>query len=152
MRALGRVYDVVPAGAAATAVTVCLKDVSGVGILATAGATATGTLTFTASTLFTGGTTSNVTPANGFGQPNTWYLRSATGTVSWAAQAASWASNVLTIGATSGNVSYVDYLVSGLADTYDYLTVTPGAAVTITAILYDLNVQRKPQNLRIPSA
>ena len=151
MRALGRVYDVVPAGAAATALTVCLKDCSGVGIVASTGATATGTLTFTARTTFSGSQT-NVTPANGFGQPNTWYLRHPANTAAWAAQAASWSSNALTISAVSGDVSYVDYLVSELADTFDYLTVTPGAAVTITAVLYDLTVARTPANLRIPSA
>ena len=155
MRALGRVYDVVPAAAAATALTVCLKDCSGVGIVASTGATATGTLTFTARKTFSG-SQANVTPANGFGQPNTWYLRHPANTAAWAAQAANWggppATNVLTISAVSGDVSYVDYLVSELADTYDYLTVTPGAAVTITAILYDLLVARTPANLRIPSA
>ena len=151
MRALGRVYDVVPAGAAATAITVCLKDCSAVGIVASVGATATGTLTFTASTSF-GGTYVAVQPSAGFGNPPTWYKRSPANTVAWAAQTASWAAGVLTIRSTSGDLCYVDYLVSELADTYDYLKVLPGAAVTVTGILYDLVVQRTPANLRIPSA
>lgn len=151
MRALGRVYDVVAPTAAATAVTVCLKDCSAVGIVAAVGATATGTLTFTASTSFAG-TYVPVQPSSGFGNPNTWYLRSAAGTVAWAPQAASWAAGVLTISSTSGANCYVDFLVSELADTYDYLKVLPGAAVTATAMLYDLTVMRTPANLRIPSA
>lgn len=154
MRALGRVLDVVPAGAAATAIKVCLKDASGVGLLVSVGATATGTLTFTAAKSF-GGTYDPVSPANGFGQPDTWYKRSPANTSAWAAQAASWgggSNNVLTISSTSGDACYLDYLVSELADTYDYLQVLPGAACTITGILYDLKVRRTPENLRIPSA
>lgn len=148
MRALGRVYNVVPN---ASGLAICLRDCSGVGLVAAAGATATGTLTFTAATSFAG-TYVNLTPANGFGQPNTWYLATAAGTAAWAAQVASWSTNVLTIGATSGNVSYLDYLVSELADGYDYVKVTAGANVALTAILYDLTVQRIPANLRLASA
>lgn len=151
MRALGRVYDIVDPNAAATAVTVCVKDCSGVGIYAATGATATGTLTVTARTSFSGSQT-NWTPANGFGQPNTWYIRHPANTAAWAPQAASWASNVLTISAVSGDASYVDFLTSQFADTFDYITVTPGAAVSIVAVLYDLTVARTPANLRIPSA
>lgn len=150
MRALGRLYDVAPAGAAATAVIVNLKDCSGVGVLATVGATATGTLTFTAATTF-GGTYEAVDPANGFGNPGTWYSRAAN-TAHWAANTASWASGVLTISSTSGEICYVDFLVSELADKYDYLQVLPGAAVTATLIPYDLTVARTPELVRIPSA
>lgn len=148
MRALGRVYDVVPL---ASGVDICLKDCSGVGFVATATTVAATTLAFTAKPSF-GGTPKNVTPANGFGQPPTWYLRAAA-TAAWAPQAASWSgTGVLTIGgAAIGAMSYVDYLVSELADTYDYLNVT-AVNCALTAILYDLNVQRIPANLRIPSA
>jgi hypothetical protein len=147
MRALGRVYDVV---VPASGVDICLKDCSGVGLIAVAGATATGTLTFTAKPSF-GGTAKNVTPANGFGQPATWYSRTAN-TAAWVANAASWSTNVLTIDGTQNHISYVDFLVSQLADTYDYLNVTAGTAMTLWAVLYDLTVQRTPANLRIPSA
>jgi hypothetical protein len=145
MKALGRVYNPVFGGA--NAVEVQLKGCSGVGILATASTTATTSLAFTAATSY-GGSTTTVTPANGFGQPPVWFQQTAAGTAAWTKQTASWASNVLTIGATSGYVSYVDFLVSELADTYDYLKITPVNA-SIVVITYDLTVQRVPQNLAI---
>jgi hypothetical protein len=134
---------------AASGVALCLKDCSGIGLLATATSTAATSLAFTAATSF-GGTYNNVTPANGFGQPNTWYQRTAP-TAAWAAQAAAWTTNSLAIGGTINYVSYVDFLVSELADQYDYLKVTATNA-GLTAILYDLTVMRTPANLRIPSA
>lgn len=147
MRALGRVCDQVPG---ASGLAICLKDVSGIEFTAVATTTATTSLAVVGLTKFSGGTSANWTPANGFGQPATWYLRSAN-TAAWAAQAASWASNVLTIAATAGNVSLVDFLVSELADTFDYIKVTATNA-SLHATLYDLNVQRTPANLRIPVA
>lgn len=150
MRALGRLINPVFAGTA-TAGIVSLKECSGVGILAVAGATATGTLTFTAAKSF-GGTYEAVDPANGFGNPDTWYQQTAAGTAAWTKETASWSSGVLTIGATSGYVSYVDFLVSELADEYDYLKVLGGAAITVVLLPYDLTVQRKPENLAIISA
>lgn len=151
MRALGRVYDIIPGMTATTAIKVSAQDCSGIGILATAGQTATATLTVVGLTKYSGGTSSNWTTANGFGQPGTWYYRSAA-TAHWTATTGGWSSNALTVAATSGYMSYVDFLVSEFADTYDYIQVTPGAATTVTAILYDLTVQRTPANLRIPSA
>ena len=148
MRALGRVYNPVFGGTSATEVS--LKGCSGVGILALASSTATTSLAFTAATSY-GGSTTTVTPGNGFGQPSVWYEQTAAGTAAWTKQTASWASNVLTIGATSGYVSYVDFLVSELADTFDYLKVTPVNA-TIVLLPYDLTVQRTPANLAIISA
>ena len=72
MRALGRQYDIL---SAPSGINICLKDCSGIGFLAVNGTTTAAILTVTASTLFTGGTTSNYTTANGFGQPNTGYTR-----------------------------------------------------------------------------
>jgi hypothetical protein len=153
MRALGREYDVVPGIGNAPTITVALKDCSGVGFVVTALQTATATLTVYGATKYTGGTSTAWTPANGFGQPGTFYYRSAA-TAHWTASTttASWSSNALTVAATSGYVSYVDFLVSELADTYDYISVTGGASTQVQAILYDLTVQRTPANLRIPSA
>jgi hypothetical protein len=147
MRALGRVYNPIPG---ASGLAISLKNCSGLGLLAVASSTATTSLAFTAAKSY-GGSYVAVTPANGFGQPSQWYQATAAGTAAWTAQAASWASNVLTIGATSGYVSYVDYLVSELADQYDYLKVTATNA-SLVAIQYDLLVQRTPANLAIPSA
>lgn len=146
MRALGRVYDLIPA---ASGVDICVKDVSGIGFLATTTTTAATSLTVVAKPSF-GGAAANFTPANGFGQPNTWFQRTAN-TAAWTSQAASWASNVLTIAGTISQISYVDFLVSQFADTYDYINVTATNA-GLTAVLFDLTVQRKPANLRIPSA
>lgn len=155
MRALGRVYDVVPGLGNAPTITVCLKDCSGVGFVMTALQTATATMTVSGLTHFSGGTTTTWTTAHGFGQPGTYYTRAAASTGAttvWAAASTSWASNALTVAATSGWVSYVDFFVSELADTYDYISVVAGASTQMQAILYDLTVQRTPANLRIPSA
>ena len=155
MKALGRLYDVVPGLATANTITVCLKDCSGVGVMMTALQTATATLTVSGCTAYSGGTTTAWTPANGFGQPGTYYYRSA-GTAAWTAvstaASTSWSSNALTLSASSGYISYVDFLVSELADSYDYIKLVAGASTTIHAILYDLTVQRTPANLRIPQA
>lgn len=146
MRALGRVYDVVPA---ASGVDICLRDCSGVSFVAVATTTAATSLAFAAKTAF-GGAAQPVTPANGFGQPNTWFQRTAN-TAAWTPQNAVWTANSLAVGATINYISQVDYLVSELADTYDYINVTATNA-SLFVILYDLTVARKPANLRIPSA
>jgi len=148
MRALGRVVDVVfnPSG-----VDICLKDVSGIAYAVVSGSTAT-TLTFVAKPSF-GGSSTTWTPANGFGQTNAVFTRTAN-TAAWVQNTASWASNALTMPAANTQFNYVDILVSQLADTFDYInaTVAGTGATCPMAILYDLTVQRKPQNLRIPSA
>ena len=152
MRALGREYDIVqnPSG-----INICLKDCSGIGFVAVNGTSTAAILTVTASTLFTGGTTTNWTTANGFGQPNTAFTRLTGNTAAWVSQTTSWSTNVLTNAITTTSaIYYVDFLVSELADTYDYINVTvSGSGATLPmAILYDLTVQRKPANLRIPVA
>jgi hypothetical protein len=151
MRALGRLYDVVAGLADANTITVCLKDCSGIGFVLGALQTATATLAVSGTNKYSGGTTTVWTPANGFGQPGTYYYRSAP-TAAWTAASTSWSSNTVTLSATSGYTSYVDFLVSELADTYDYIKVVAGASTRVHAILYDLTVQRTPANLRIPSA
>jgi hypothetical protein len=148
MRALGRVYNPMFAGSAAGEVS--LRGCSGCGVLAVATSTATTSLTVVAAKSY-GGSTTTWTPGNGFGQPGTWYEQTAAGTAAWTAQTASWASNVLTIGATNGYVSYVDFLVSELADGFDYIKVTP-TNCEIVLLPYDLTVQREPANLAIISA
>src|SRR5689334_5574522 len=152
MRALGRVYDVI---SAPSGIDICLKDVSGIGFMAVNGTTTAAILTVVAKPSF-GGTAKNWTPANGFGQPNTMYTRTAN-TAAWIAQnvTSNWSSNVLTVPlTTTGLISYVDFFVSELADLYDYINVTvSGTGCTLpVAVLYDLTVQRTPANLRIPSA
>jgi hypothetical protein len=150
MRALGRVYNPV---ADASGVAISLKECSGIGLLFYCGTTAASTLTFTAAKTF-GGSYVAVTPGNGFGQPGTWYQQAAVGTDAWTAETSSWSSNALTVGSTSGYASYVDFLVSELADGYCYLKVamTAGTGNFLVAIPYDLTVQREPANLAIISA
>lgn len=154
MEALGRVLDVIPV---ASGVGFSMKHCSGVGLLAVA--TGAAKLAFTAATGY-GESYASCLPASGFGQPGYWYQRVGTGTgadgstAAWTKQTASWAAGTanLTISATSGYTSYVDFLGSQLADTYDYLKVTGTNTSQLTAILYDLTVQRKPANLEILSA
>ena len=152
MRALGRVYDVIPGQAAANTITVATMDCSAIGVILAAAQTATATVTVYGATKFTGGTSTAWTTANGFGQPGTYYWRPSAATTHWTAASTSWSSNAVTLSATSGNISYLDFLVSEFADTYDYITLVGGAACTVHAILYDLTVQRIPANLRIPAA
>lgn len=152
MRALGRVYDIV---SAPSGIDICVKDISGIGFVAVNGTTTAAILTVVAKPSF-GGSSKTWTPANGFGQPNTMYTRTAN-TAAWVSNnvAANWSSNALTVPlTTTGLISYTDFLVSQFADTYDYINVTvSGTGCTLPmAILYDLNVQRTPANLRIPSA
>jgi hypothetical protein len=148
-KALGRNYNFVPV---ASGKPFSVQQCSTIGFLAVAATTATTSLTFTASTAFTGGTTVNYTPANGFAQPAVWYRQTVgDGTAAWTAVPAVWTTNVLTIAATAGQVSYVDILVSQLADLYCYLTCTAINA-SLTAIVTDLLVQRTPENLKILGA
>jgi hypothetical protein len=147
-KALGRNYNFVPV---ASGKPFSVQQCSTIGFLAVAATTATTSLTFTAAQSFAG-TPLAMTPANGFNQPAVWYRQTVgDGTAAWTAQAASWAANVLTIGATAGYVSYVDILVSQLADLYCYLTCTAINA-SLTAIVTDLLVQRTPENLKILGA
>lgn len=150
MRALGRVLDVVTN---ASGIGISLKNCSGIAFVAQTNATGTATLAFTAATSY-GGSYNNVTTASGFGQPSTWYTRSAS-TAAWTPKAASWSTSTLSIATTSSYESYVDFLVSELADGYDYIKVTGANTTTgtgVIAILYDLTVQRTPANLAIVSA
>ena len=148
IRALGRVYDVIPL-TAASALKVSLADCSGVGVCVAAASTTTTTLTVKLDTTY-GGSGTLIQAVPGAAVPATWYQRTAS-TAAWTAHTASWSSSVLTIGATSGYISYVDFLVSQLADTYDYIQFT-AANASGAIMLYDRTVQRTPENLRIPSA
>lgn len=151
MRALGREYDIVqnPSG-----LDICLKDCSGIGFVCVNGTSTAAILTVIAKPSF-GGSSKTWTTANGFGQPAVMHTRLTGNTAAWVQQTTSWASNVMTVPITTTSaVGYIDFLVSELADTYDYINVTvSGSGATLpTAILYDLTSQRVPANLRIPVA
>lgn len=147
MRALGRLFNTMPS---ASGLAISLDDCSGVGFLAVASSTSTTSLAFTAAKSY-GGSYGSVTTAAGFNQPPVWYQQIGAGTAAWTKQTASWSGATLSIGGTTGNVAYVDFLGSMLADGYDYLKVT-ATNCTLTAIKYDLTVQRSPENLQIISA
>lgn len=152
MRALGRVYDVV---SAPSGIDISLKNVSGIGFVAVNGTSTAAILTVVAKPSF-GGSSKNWTPANGFGQPQVYHTRTAN-TAAWVKRtvASEWSSNAFTVGVTTtGLITHIDFLVSELADTYDYINVTvSGSGATLPmAILYDINSQRTPANLAIPSA
>lgn len=150
MRALGRVLDVVNAP---SGIDISVKDASGIGFVAVNGTTTAAILTVVAKPSF-GGASTTWTTANGFGQPNTVFTRTAN-TAAWVSNAVTWSTNTLTAPATTtGLISYVDFFTSQFADTFDYINVTvSGTGCTLPmAILYDLTVARKPANLRIPSA
>lgn len=146
MRALGRVYNVV---GIASGVGISLRECSGVGILAV-NTTASGTIAVTAGTTLTG-TYETWTTANGFGLPTAYYSGTAPATGAWVKNTPTFTGGTAVVAAGLNNMSYVDFLVSQLADTYDYIKVT-ATGCTITAILYDLTVQRTPANLQIVSA
>ena len=159
MRALGRQYDVV---ASPSGLSICLQDCSGIGFVAINGSSTAAILTVVASATYSGSTVAWTT-ALGFGQPSTAYTRLTGNTSHWVSQniayvgGTGWGATngVLTnpISTTSA-VFYVDFLVSELAATYEYINVTvSGSGATLPmAILYDLTVQRKPANVRIPAA
>src|SRR5262249_46830320 len=126
MRALGRVYDVVPNP---SGIDICTKDVSGIGFYAINGTATAAILTVVAKPSF-GGAATNWTIANGFGQPNTGYTRTAN-TAAWVSQniaaPAGWgaSNNVLTVPiTTTGAFFYVDFFTSQFADTFPYINVT----------------------------
>lgn len=152
MRALGRVYDVVPGTGLAQTITVATMDCSGIGVVLQTIQSSAGSVTVYGCTEFTGGTSTLWESTQSFGLPGTYYHRAVAATGNWVAASTSWASGVLSLTATSGTISYVDFLVSEFADTYDYISLVAGASTYMTAILYDLTVQRTPANLRIPSA
>jgi hypothetical protein len=149
MEGLGRVFDTVPV---ASGVSISMKNASAVSFVATAASTATTSLTFTAVKVF-GGTPANFTPANGFGQTTRWYQNTSNaGAAAWTKQVASWSTNVLTIGATSGYASVVSIFTSQMADLYDYIICTGTNTTVLSAYLHDLTVQRTPANLTILAA
>jgi hypothetical protein len=136
MEGLGRVFNAVPI---ADAVSLSLKDASGVTYICTGN----DTFTITVSDAFAG---SFATPGNIITRK---FTNTATdGTAAWVAATQS-ASNAVTI--SSGTVVF---FVSGsmLPDTKDYIKVTASSAGLVTAVFHDLTVQRTPANLAILGA
>jgi len=93
-----------------------------------------------------GGSTTNWTTANGFGQPAFYHENtSAVGAAAWTKVTSSWSSQTLTLG-SSGKVDVVTFYATQFADGYVYIQGT-AAAGDLVAIVHDLAVARTPANL-----
>lgn len=136
MEGLGRVFNVVPIAAGAA---VSLRDAGGVTFICTGN----DTFTVTVSDSFGG---SYATPGNTITKKIT--NTATNGTAAWATSTQS-ASNAVTI--ASGSVAIY---VSGdsLPDGKAYVKCSVGASGLVTALLHDLSVQRKADNLAIVGA
>jgi hypothetical protein len=149
MGGLGREFDVITL---ASGVYFSMKNASGVSLVCKCSSTTTTSVALVAATTYSAGTTANWTTANGFGQTSYYYQNTSdTGTAAWTKQTATWTTNSVAIGATSGYVSVLEIFTSQFADTYCYLEAT-GTNCTIVAVLHDLTVQRNPANLAILGA
>jgi hypothetical protein len=147
MQGLGRVFDTV---GVASGNMFSLKNASAVSFISEASGASS--IAVVAATTY-GGSTTNWTTANGFGQPSFWYQNTTNnGTAAWTKQTASWSTNTLTLAASSTYMSVVTFYVSELADTYDYIQVTGTNTTYIVAVLHDLTVQRAPANLALLGA
>ena len=136
MEGLGRVFNVVPIAAGAA---LSMRDCGGITFVCTGN----DTFTLTCSDSFGG---SYATPGNTLVKKIT--NTATNGTAAWASASQS-ASNAVTI--ASGSVAFY---VSGdsLPDGKSYIKVSAGAAGLVTAVLHDLSVQRKADNLAIVGA
>ena len=144
MEGLGRIIDVI---VTASGNYFSMKNASAVTFVCKCSSTTTTSVALVGATTFAAGTTLNWTTANGFGQAAHYYQNTVNnGTAGWTKQAATWTTNSIAIGATSGYVSVFDVYTSQFAAGYDYIAAT-GTNCTITAILHDLTVQRGPANL-----
>jgi hypothetical protein len=136
MEGLGRAFNVVPIAAGAA---LNLRDAGGVTFICTGN----DTFTLTVSDSFGG---SYATPGNTIAKKIT--NTATNGTAAWVTATQS-ASNAVTI--ASGSVAFY---VSGdsLPDGKSYVKVSAGASGLVTAVLHDLSVQRKADNLAIVGA
>lgn len=142
MNGLGRVFDVI---VTASGQYFSMKNASAVSFICKASGASS--VALVAATTFAASTTANWTTANGFGQVGFWYQNTSNeGTAGWTRETASWSTNSITLAATSGYVSVFDVYTSQFADTYCYIAAT-GTNCTITAVLHDLTVERRPDNL-----
>lgn len=147
MQGLGRVMDIVHD---ASGNMFSLKNASAVSFVVKGSGAAS--LAVVAAKTF-GGSTTNWTTANGFGQTSFFYQNTSTnGTAGWTKQTATWTTNSVALGGTSGYTSVITIYTSQFADQYDYIQVTGTNTTTCVAFLHDLTVQRDPVNLAILGA
>lgn len=147
MQGLGRVFDVVHD---ASGNMFTIKNASAVSFIVKGSGAAS--LAVVAAKTF-GGSTTNWTTANGFGQTAFYYRNTTTnGTAAWSKQTATWTTNSVALSGTSGHTSVITIYTSQFADTYDYIQVTGTNTTTCVALLHDLTVQRTPANLALLGA
>lgn len=147
MQGLGRVFDVVHD---ASGNMFTLKNASAVSFVVKGSGAAS--LAVVAAKTF-GGSTTNWTTANGFGQTAFYYRNTTTnGTAGWTKQTATWTTNSVALAGTTGYTSVITIYTSQFADTYDYIQVTGTNTTTCVALLHDLTVQRTPANLALLGA
>lgn len=178
-RALGRLFDVgvvvAPvadlAAGANTGKRIHLKNYGGVAFVVYMGAVSAGTDTFVPDiqqhTAASGGTSNDLDSAGVAGSSGVtrWYVKNAAtlaGTETWTEVTQAEASEVSLTGATyAANqvIVVIEVLASQLADGYEWVSCDlpdAGAGGTrpggILAIMFDLEVQRKPANLANPNA
>jgi hypothetical protein len=147
MQGHGRVFDVVHD---ASGNMFSLKNASAVTFIVKGSGAAS--LAVVAAKTF-GGSTTNWTPANGFGQTAFFDQQAGTdGTHAWTKQTATWTTNSVALAGTTGYTSTIAIYTSQFADGYDYIQVTGTNTTTVIALLHDLTVQRTPANLAILGA
>lgn len=147
MQGLGRVFNVVHD---ASGNMINMSGASSVSFIVKSSGAAS--LAVVAAKVF-GGSTTNWTTANGFGQTAFFYQEAAVnGTAAWTKQTATWTTNSVALAGTTGYTSVITIYTSQFADTYDYIQVTGTNTTTCVALLHDLTVQRDPVNLAIVGA
>jgi hypothetical protein len=143
MEGLGRVFNVIPI---ASGVAVKLKDFSAVSFVCTGA----DTFTLSIATSFAG-----TYRAAAFFTPNwnpitKYYQAAATdGTAPWTSVSQAAAAAVVQAGAFT---TVFTLLTSAVPDPYTHVKCTKSAAGLVTAVVHDLNIQRKPPNLALLSA
>lgn len=147
MQGLGRVFDVVHD---ASGNMFTLKNASAVSFIVKSSGAAS--LAVVGAKVF-GGSTTNWTTANGFGQTGFWYQNiNVNGTTGWTKQNSVWTTNSIALAGTTGYTSVLTVYTSQFADQFDYIQATGTNTSTVIAVLHDLVVARDPANLLILGA
>lgn len=147
MQGMGRVFDVVHD---ASGNMFTLKNASAVSFIVKSSGAAS--LAVVAAKTY-GGSTTNWTTANGFGQTAFFYQNTSTnGTAGWTKQTATWTTNSVALAGTTGYTSVLTVYTSQFADAYQYIQVTGTNTTTCVAVLHDLTVARTPANLALLGA
>lgn len=144
---LGRVFNVVHD---ASGNMISLKDANAISFIVKSSGAAS--LAIVAAKTF-GGSTTNWTTANGFGQTGFWFQEAAVnGTAAWTKQTSVWTTNSIALAGTTGYTSIITIYATQFADGYRYIQATGTNTTTVIGLVHDLAVQRTPANLAILGA